>query len=85
MVAAVGRCGGGVVRDAVLSEGISPVGWAFGLFCVRGGVSKGSSSPRSGAVGCFASEAEFSKGYRRFASVITLAKRGIAVKVEVSL
>ena len=30
--------------------------------------------------GWFASEAEFSKGYRHFASVITLAKCGTAVK-----
>ena len=44
-VPAVGRCGGGIARDAVLLEGISPVGWAFGLFCVRGGVSKGRSLP----------------------------------------
>ena len=35
--------------------------------------------------GSFASEAESSKGYRHFASVITLAKCGIAVKAEVSL
>lgn len=47
----VGCCGGGVARDAVLAEGISPVGWAFGLFCARGGVSKGSLSPWAGAVG----------------------------------
>ena len=33
----------------------------------------------------FASEVKFSKGYRHFASVITLAKCGIAVKAEVSL
>ena len=47
----MGRCGGGVARDAVLLEGISPVGWAFGLFCVRGGVSKGSLSPSGGRRG----------------------------------
>ena len=35
--------------------------------------------------GWFASEAEFSKGYRHFASVISLAKCGIAVKAEASL
>jgi len=35
--------------------------------------------------GCSTSEVEFSKGYRQFASVITLAERGIAVKAEASL
>ena len=35
--------------------------------------------------GRFASEAEFSKGYRHFASVVPLAKCGIAVKAEASL
>ena len=42
--------------------------------------SKGNRTRRAGARGRFASEAEFSKGYRHFASVITLAKCGTAVK-----
>ena len=41
--------------------------------------------PWAGYLGCFASEVEFSKGYRHFASVITLAKCGSAVKAEASL
>ncbi len=38
-----------------------------------------------GCAGSFAREAEFSKGCRHFASVITLAKCGIAVKAAASL
>ena len=48
-------------------------------------LSKGSLARRVDAVGCFASDAEFSKGCRHFASVITLAKCGTAVKPEASL
>jgi len=39
----------------------------------------------AGRSGCFAGEVEFSKGYRHFASVITLAKCGIDVNAEASL
>ena len=61
-VPAVGRCGGSVARDALLLEGISPVGWAFGLFCVRGGVSKGSLSPSGGRSGLFCKRSGVLKG-----------------------
>ena len=61
-VPAVGRCEGGVARDAVLLEGISPVGWAFRLFCVRGGVSKGSLSPSGGRSGLFCKRSGVLKG-----------------------
>ncbi|ERH32374.1 hypothetical protein HMPREF1550_01163 [Actinomyces sp. oral taxon 877 str. F0543] len=47
--------------------------------------SKGSLVRRAGTGSSLASEVEFSKGYRHFASVITLAKCGIAVKAEASL
>ena len=39
--------------------------------------------PWTGYLGCFASEVEFSKGYRYFASVIKLAKCGSAAKVGI--
>ena len=61
---------------------VSPLGRARGLF--REAQPDGAlPAPRTrgGHGGCFASEVEFSKGYRHFASVITLAKCGIAVKV----
>ena len=53
-----------------------------GCFAGDAVVSREKSRPSGGRGGCFASEAEFSKGYRHFASVITLAKCGIAVKVR---
>ena len=42
---------------------------------------KGNLARRAGMASSFASGVEFSKGYRHFASVITLAKCGIAVKI----
>ena len=50
-----------------------------------GGVAFREAGRSCGHSGHFASEVEFSKGYRHFASVITLAKCGSAVKAEVSL
>ena len=50
-----------------------------------GGVAFREAGRSCGHSGHFASEVEFSKGYRHFASVITLVKCGSAVKAEVSL
>ena len=60
-------------------------GQGRGRFAGDAVLSKGSLARRVDAVGCFASDAEFSKGCRHFASVITLAKCGSAVKPEASL
>ena len=58
----------------------------LGLFCPWSSTRPGRSGvQRAGHSGCLASEAEFSKGYRHFASVISLAKCGSAVKAEASL
>ena len=56
------------------------VGTAHGSFCKQCRVFNGEPHPRGRRPGRFTSEAEFSKGYRHFASVITLAKCGSAVK-----
>lgn len=56
------------------------VGTAHGRFRKQCRVFNGEPHPRGRRPGLFTSEAEFSKGYRRFASVITLAKCGSAVK-----
>ena len=64
---------------------VTPVVRELRLFCKRSGVLKGKFLPWGGRSGCFASEAEFSKGSCHFASVITLAKCCIPVKAEVSL
>ena len=58
------------------------VGTTRGWFRKQCRVFKGKSRPRSVRPGRFASEAEFSKGYRRVASVITLVKCGSAVKAR---
>ena len=68
--------------DGPLSRKEEWLGQGLGLFCKRNRALKGKSRPLGWRGGGFASEAEFSKGYRHFASVITLAKCGIAVKVE---
>ena len=56
------------------------VGTAHGRFRKQCRVFKGEPHPRGRHPGRFTSETEFSKGYRHFASVITLAKCGSAVK-----
>ena len=79
--------GSGAVLQAVprFQRGVSPPAGRSGCFASDVAFSKGSLTPWSGVGVCFASEAEFSKGNRHFASVITLAKRGIPVKAEASL
>ena len=58
----------------------------LGLFCPWSSTRPGRSGvQRAGHSGCLASEVGFSKGYRHFASVISLAKCGSAVKAEVPL
>ena len=58
----------------------------LGLFCPWSSTRHGRrGAHRAGHSGCLASEVGFSKGYRHFASVISLAKCGSAVKAEVSL
>ena len=73
---------------------VVPSGWSFVLENALTGLASGralqvgmycKANQLGWRSGCFASEVEFSKGYRHFASVITLAKCGITVKVEVSL
>ena len=68
-------------RSSVLESAlVEPV---FGRPRPPGGVLYYCKARRLGLrAGCFASDVEFSKGYRHFASVITLAKCGIAVKTE---
>ena len=58
------------------------VGTAHGSFCKQCRIFNGEPHPRGRRPGLFTSEAEFSKGYRRFASVITLAKCGSAAKAR---
>ena len=58
----------------------------LGLFCPWSSTRHGRrGAHRAGHSGCLASEVGFSKGYRHFASVISLAKCGSAVKAEVPL
>jgi len=84
--------GGRGTHDAIYRAAQQPEGVPAGSrrvwvvrFASDGESSKGSLVRRAGTGSSLASEVEFSKGYRHFASVITLAKCGIAVKAEVSL
>ena len=81
-----GSCASIFASDAAVSKGSLGPGEGRGLFCESSGRDpQHGAGPGEGTGGSFASEVEFLKGYRHFASVITLAKRGIAVKAEASL
>ena len=81
-----GSCASSFASDAAVSKG--SLGPGEGTGAVLREQRAGSAArcrPWGEYGGSFASEVEFSKGYRHFASVITLAKCGIAVKAEASL
>ena len=81
-----GSCASSFASDAAVSKGSLGPGEGRGLFCESSGRDpQHGAGPGEGTGGSFASEVELLKGYRHFASVITLAKRGIAVKAEASL
>ena len=79
-----GSCASSFASDAAVSKGSLGPGEGRGLFCESSGRDpQHGAGPGEGTGGSFASEVELLKGYRHFASVITLAKcksGGVAVK-----